>query len=164
MNHFPQDSEEKQDTAGIKVIPPVAFAICLCLGLCLNTIWPWPLPLPSPEYHIWIGLFIGLDGLIFGIWGIKRFHIFGVNLHPNTESSSLVTSGAYELSRNPMYVGTVLILFAMGVGISSLWVIFSVCPLFVYFQVHVIPREEAYLTRTFGEDYTQYCRTVRRWL
>ena len=82
----------------------------------------------------------------------------------NSCTRRLVTSGVYRFTRNPMYLG--LVAFPVGLGIvAGSWpVLVSAVPMFLYFDRYVIPREEAYLTRTFGADYAAYCRRVRRWL
>jgi protein-S-isoprenylcysteine O-methyltransferase Ste14 len=63
-----------------------------------------------------------------------------------------------------MYVGFVAILLGLGWACGSLAMLLSAVPMFLYLDWYVIPREEKYLLRRFGEDYQTYCRRVRRWL
>ena len=78
--------------------------------------------------------------------------------------SALVTSGAYALTRNPMYVGVLLILLGEAIffNVESLWsyTIFIV----IIFTIFIVFVEEPRLRRDFGEEYTEYCKKVRRWI
>jgi protein-S-isoprenylcysteine O-methyltransferase Ste14 len=80
------------------------------------------------------------------------------------EASYLVTDGVFRLSRNPMYLGSLLLLIAWAVwlGTVSPWL---VPPLFVIFisVVQIIPEEQA-LEEIFGETYLAYRNSVRRWI
>ena len=93
-----------------------------------------------------------------------RFQVLEVNVPTNMPASRLVTEGAHGYSRNPMYVGFVAILVGFGVALNSVWMGLSFLPMLLYLSFYVIPREEAYLTRAFGEEYALYQKTVRRWL
>jgi protein-S-isoprenylcysteine O-methyltransferase Ste14 len=80
------------------------------------------------------------------------------------QTSHLVTEGTYRISRNPMYVGLVLMLiaWALWLGTASPWVI---PPLFAIFMTitHIAPEERA-LETVFGENYVAYRHRVRRWI
>jgi protein-S-isoprenylcysteine O-methyltransferase Ste14 len=80
------------------------------------------------------------------------------------EASYLVTGGVFRLSRNPMYLGLVLLLigWAIWLGTASPWL---VPPLFAIFLsvAHIVPEEQA-LEKRFGETYLAYRRRVRRWI
>lgn len=84
-------------------------------------------------------------------------------MQPDT-ASSLVTDGIFSYSRNPMYLGMVLILFGLSVWLGSwlgfIWVLFFIG----YIQRFQIAPEEAAMLTLFGEQYTQYQMRTRRWL
>jgi len=93
-----------------------------------------------------------------------RRHKTTVNpLHPE-RATALVTSGIYQYSRNPMYLGMLLLLVAWGVWLANL-ASFVGPPLFVALinRIQIAP-EEAALHSLFGESYGRYTRRVRRWL
>lgn len=84
-------------------------------------------------------------------------------LHPE-RASSVVTSGIYRWTRNPMYLGFLLLLLAYAVKLSNP-VVLVWLPVFVWYMTRfqIMPEEQA-LKRLFGDQYLHYCRHVRRWV
>ena len=106
---------------------------------------------------------MGVGVAILGVASFKK-HKTTVNPIKTDRVVSLVTSGVYQYSRNPMYVGMLLCLVGIGLYTSNpLNILFIV--LFVWYmnKYQIIP-EEAFLTDKFGAIYTEYMKTVRRWL
>ena len=88
----------------------------------------------------------------------------GTAIHPLARSSFLVRSGPFRFSRNPIYLGMVLILTgaALALGSATPWLII---PVFIWVIARqVIAGEERKLTAEFGAEYLEYCTRVRRWL
>jgi protein-S-isoprenylcysteine O-methyltransferase Ste14 len=85
-------------------------------------------------------------------------------LNTNGSSAALVTSGPYRISRNPMYLGLVLLYAGVACVFSVVWALPLLIPLIIYTQLSVIAREERYLDRAFGDTYRAYRVRVRRWL
>jgi protein-S-isoprenylcysteine O-methyltransferase Ste14 len=79
-------------------------------------------------------------------------------------ASTLVVSGAFRYSRNPMYLGALLLLSAWAVYLSAWWPLAGPLAFFVYIDRFQIPHEERALKLVFGEPYLQYLKDVRRWL
>lgn len=84
-------------------------------------------------------------------------------LKPET-SSSLVSSGVYRFTRNPMYLAMVLLLCAWGMYLGNLWVFTFVFLYGAYLDRFQIQPEERALAALFGEEFSAYKRNVRRWL
>ena len=81
-----------------------------------------------------------------------------------SQASSLVTSGLYQITRNPMYVGLAFLLLAWCLYLASL-IAFLALPLFIFtITVTQIKTEETALLERFGDDYRAYQRSVKRWL
>ena len=80
------------------------------------------------------------------------------------DSSKLVTSGFYNFSRNPMYIGFLLFLFAWALFLGSLFALLFL-PIFVLVinVVQIVP-EEKILGEKFGDEYRKYISRVRRWV
>ena len=80
------------------------------------------------------------------------------------DSSKLVTSGLYNFSRNPMYIGFLLFLFAWALFLGSLFALLFL-PIFVLVinVVQIVP-EEKVLEEKFGDEYRKYISRVRRWV
>lgn len=103
-------------------------------------------------------------GLSLVLWPARLFSLAKTTIKPFSESSSLVTTGPFRLSRNPIYVGMVIVLLGVAIRLGSLTP-FAVIPFFVLFINRAfIVHEERMLLDTFGEEYEAYCRGVRRWI
>jgi protein-S-isoprenylcysteine O-methyltransferase Ste14 len=79
-------------------------------------------------------------------------------------ASALVVSGIYRVTRNPMYVGLLLLLLAWMVWLSSLWLIAGPLLFILYMNRFQIAAEERALSALFPDEYAAYRRRVRRWL
>lgn len=86
-------------------------------------------------------------GLVYIVRGGKNRQIYAENL---------VTSGIYSMSRNPMYLGNILLLLGFGLFANSLLFLLLFFPLFVFFYYTIIKAEEAFLSKKFGEEFDQY--------
>ena len=82
---------------------------------------------------------------------------------PN-KSNTLVISGLYKISRNPMYVGMLLCLISLSIAQGNIISLLLSFVFALYLTRFQIKPEERFLTEKFGEQYLQYCETVRRWL
>ena len=83
---------------------------------------------------------------------------------PREPSPELILGGPFRWSRNPIYLGMTLIQAGVGVALGNAWLLLLLAPTLVILQREVIAKEEAYLTRKFGDAYLAYQRSVRRWL
>ncbi|WP_299113524.1 isoprenylcysteine carboxylmethyltransferase family protein [uncultured Winogradskyella sp.] len=117
------------------------------------------------QLHNYIGIIVFLIGFLIMFWCIISFAIYGRGtLSPVDPTKKLVTSGLYCFSRNPMYVGVILILIGEAVFFKSieLW-IYSLL-VFIAFYIFILLIEEPRLRKDFGEEYKTYCKKVRRWV
>lgn len=105
-------------------------------------------------------------GLCIGMMGIAQFRKAQTTPNPQAldRVSSLVTSGIYQYSRNPMYLGLVLALFGWGFYLSHV-LPFVLVPVFMLYMTRFqIQPEERMMARKFGNDYQAYLMRVRRWI
>lgn len=79
-------------------------------------------------------------------------------------ASSLVTTGLYRFTRNPMYLGMVVALCGVAVYFATPWALLGPAAFILYITRWQIVPEERALLALFGSDYTDYCARVRRWL
>ncbi len=146
-------------------IPPPLVAL-----LCAGAMWGLSLLPPvfalSPVARLALALPVAVIGLLFNIAGVAGFRRARTTVNPLKPhtASTLVRSGVYRLSRNPMYVGVLLLLVAWAVYLSALWVWLGVLTFYLYIDRFQIAAEERALTARFGVDYEAYCARVRRWL
>ena len=111
-----------------------------------------------------IGLVIIVLGLCIVVNCIYRFIIEGKGtLSPVDRTKTLVVKGLYNYSRNPMYVGVLLILLGEAIFIKSLLLFGYLLLVYLTFSLFVIFVEEPRLKRDFKNDYALYSSRVNRW-
>jgi protein-S-isoprenylcysteine O-methyltransferase Ste14 len=152
------------DSPGVNIMPPTVFYACLGLGGALEFLIPTDLPAFSRLTQIFLGLAIGGAGFAFMLKAHETFKRLNTHVPTNLPATIFVVRGAYRISRNPMYVGGAAFFLGIGLAVGSVWMLAAYIPLGLYLSLYVIPREEDYMQRTFGNDYRAYCRKVRRWL
>ncbi|NSL88802.1 isoprenylcysteine carboxylmethyltransferase family protein [Chitinophaga sp. Mgbs1] len=116
-------------------------------------------------FRQYAGAVIWLTGLAILLHCITRFALDGMGtLSPADPTRKLVISGLYRYSRNPMYVGVMLLLTgeALFCNAAILWQ-YSML-LLIIFHLFIIFYEEPRLRRDFGETYVRYSQQVRRWV
>jgi protein-S-isoprenylcysteine O-methyltransferase Ste14 len=117
------------------------------------------------EFHQYIGLVIWFIGILIMTHCIVRFATDGQGtLSPADPTKRLVIRGLYRYSRNPMYVGVMLILLGEAVFCQSagLWIYCGI--IFIAFNLFIVFWEEPRLQKDFGTEYELYCQQVRRWV
>ena len=132
----------------------------------------WSISGRLPGLDVSDSIRIGLVVLfvIFGvstvIAGILAFRKSQTTVNPSKPelATSLVTTGIYRWTRNPMYMGMCFVLIAWGVFLSSLPAIALVFGFVLYMSRFQIAPEEAVLLKMFGEKFATYKNQVRRWL
>jgi protein-S-isoprenylcysteine O-methyltransferase Ste14 len=145
------------DNPRVFVPPPLVFGGLLVLGLLIASN-----PVRSGVTPA-IGMALAAGGLALIATAIGLFRKSRTRPEPWQPSSALVTRGLYRFTRNPMYFGMALLSFGIALVFTSLaGAILSIVAAMIIDRA-VIRREEAYLTRRFGEDYLAYTRRVRRW-
>ncbi len=115
-------------------------------------------------YH-YSGLTIFVTGFIIMLHCIINFAVKGTGtLSPADPTKRLVVTGLYKYSRNPMYIGVIMILIGEAIFFQSreLWIYSGF--VFIAFNIFILVHEEPRLRKVFGEEYNAYCRKVRRWL
>ncbi len=151
------------DTVQIVVRPPLAWLLAVVVGLALN--WLVPLPfVPATVAPDWLGAIVFALALALFAWAIASLIRAGSHLRTSRPTTTIVDSGPYRLSRNPIYLAMVLGLIGLAIGFNSIWLVLTLVPFVLVIHYGVIAREEAYLDRKFGDVYRTYRSRVRRWL
>lgn len=107
-----------------------------------------------------------LVGAFFSLAGIASFRKAKTTVNPLKPNlaTTLVVSGIFRVSRNPMYVGITFILLAWSIYLGAVWALLGVIGFVIFInQFQVIPEEKVMLA-LFGEEYVSYSKRVRRWL
>jgi protein-S-isoprenylcysteine O-methyltransferase Ste14 len=146
-------------------VPPPVLALCLALLMWFASSVVPPVVVPF-GVRVGVALALAVIGQSISISGMVSFRRAKTTMNPIKASaaSSLVTSGVYRYTRNPMYLGLSVTLMAWAVFLSNLLALVAV-PLFVlYISRFQINPEERVLSSLFGADYAAYKEKVRRWL
>ena len=142
--------------------PPVVALTYIAIAFLLG--WLLPLPLVVPTFLRSIGFTLVCIGFLFGAGAFNEFRKARTTLDPHGSVKQIVKSGVYRLTRNPIYLGFLLIVIGLPLNFGFYWGILC-APFFVVTLTRlVIEREEAYLEKKFKEQYTAYKSSVRRWL
>lgn len=147
-----------------RVPPPVVVLAAAVFIWAMRRYFPEEgIYIPGRRITYWTLLGVGLLALFLGIFEFRRAR---TTVNPMTPdgASSLVTSGIYRFTRNPMYLGDALILLAVAVFFSHPYGLAGVAGFVVWMSVLQIPAEERALRARFGEAYEAYCALVRRWI
>lgn len=123
----------------------------------------------------YLGILILVTGLLFYVFTVFAFIIKGkgtpaiwftskIKWLIGEEPGSLVSSGLYKLSRNPMYLGVIFIVFGEGLLLQQYIVLFYSVLLFIIFHFVVVYVEEPHLRMKHGNDYIKYIENTKRWL
>lgn len=125
---------------------------------------PGPRLFDSPLAAAMLGIATAITGQAVRIATIGLEYIIRGGREKRVYAEHLVTSGVYAHSRNPMYVGNLLIVTGMAITANSWVCVGIVVPLFTFAYLAITCAEEAYLRRNFGEAYGRYCRDVPRFV
>lgn len=143
--------------------PPLLFLACLLTGWGLGFIHPLGLGL-SRLLRLGGGSLLFLLVAILGGWGLLTFKRMGTSPEPNGVASALLTSGPFQWTRNPLYLGLSTALAGFALMLDSAWVLGLVPGLVLLLDRLVIAKEEVRLRAQFGDAYLAYTQRVRRWL
>lgn len=123
-------------------------------------------PLPKTSFDGLIlaaGIVIYVLGMIFAFWGkFSMNRVWGIPGEHSKKQNKVVTTGAFSFSRNPIYLGIILIFLGFSIAIRS-WLIILRLPLFIYLYRSSI-KEEKLLEKEFGKEYTEYKSRTPRFL
>ncbi len=146
-------------------VPPVAVVL---LTAALQLVIAWGIADAAFEFpfRLAVAVVLLLVGLGCALGGVIAFRHAQTTVSPTNpgSASAVVDGGIYKFSRNPMYLGMLLLLTALAFTLSN-WLCFATLPLFVaYLSRFQIAPEERVLAAKFGPAYDAYRQRVRRWL
>ena len=154
--------ETQTDHADVKIHPPILTLLHVTTALLLS--WMFPFPVSLSQIFKIAGVVLVLAGLTLAVMAVRQFSVAHTTLDPHGQVRALVTGGPYRFSRNPIYLGFVLILAGFPLFSGTVWGAILVPVLILNLNNLVIQHEEAYLEKKFGEAYAGYRSRVRRWL
>lgn len=145
-----------------RVYPPVFFLAALLAMAGLHHFLPERRWLTPPTTYV--GGLGGLGGIILAVVSSRLFDRRGTTIKPFEESTSLVTDGPLRWSRNPMYLGMVIVLLGCAALLGTLWPVLVIPLFFWLITSRFIVHEERMMEQVFGDEYRAYRRRTRRWI
>lgn len=151
------------DAPSFRIWPPVALGVPLAAGWGMSASVGDPLVIGHPGVRATGWFLVAVFGLWNG-WALQSMARHRTALLPGGATTTVIQTGPYRFSRNPLYVGLIVLDIGLALLSGSLWALVLV-PLGVIALVWgaILP-EERYLSAKFGTEYAEYCRRVRRWL
>jgi len=144
-------------------IPPTYFIASLILIILLHHYLPIASIFSSNQFEL-LGLVLLFIGFGMIIWGSNTFRYYETPIRPFENATHLIQSGLFRYSRNPIYLGMVLVIIGAIIFLGSLSPVIII-PLFVLIiQSKFIKKEEEHLEQIFGDYYREYKNKVRRWI
>lgn len=151
-----------EKNTAVRLPPPLFFLAGLFFGYSLDRVIKWQLPeWPALYWLAACAAAISVVLITSALWVFKRHN---TTILPYRKANALVSSGPFQFSRNPMYVGFVLLHLACALAQLSPGMLLALPFVCYAVQEHVIKGEEAVLAKHFGEQWVLYSAKVRRWL
>ena len=147
------------------MIAEVVFGVPFLLGIVLQFAFPLAVP---PGALRWTLALVGITLVIAGVALIvaarRELARFRQPTDPGDPTSQLVTTGIFSVSRNPLYLGGILLLLGIALTFNLLWAVPAIALSTIICHFTLIVPEEKYLAAKFGSDYRKYTASVHRWL
>jgi protein-S-isoprenylcysteine O-methyltransferase Ste14 len=142
--------------------PPILVLLLLASMVALRVAAPGPTVVSYP-YNLG-GALPAAAGLLVIAASARLFARVGTNIRHHNEPGTLVTGGPFRWSRNPIYLGFLLLLAGAAVALGAATPFLAVVLFAIVVDRWYIPFEESALARKFGADYAAYRQRTRRWI
>jgi protein-S-isoprenylcysteine O-methyltransferase Ste14 len=142
--------------------PPVAVGTPLALGLLAS--WVFGDPLPTGGVTTALGWLLVIAFVGWNGWALLTMAHHRTGLLPGSATVTIISTGPFALSRNPLYVGLLALSAGLSLLAGSLWALLLLPVEWALLLWGAVLPEERYLTSTFATSYVEYTRRVRRWV
>ena len=146
----------------MRLYPPILAVIYLALALAISFLFP-QLSLAYAPLH-YFGVPVLLGGVSLMLWARQEFKGKGTTHNPYNEPTSLVTSGPFAFTRNPMYLGLTVMLLGISIFAAAIPLYLVPFAFLLTMNATFVPNEERKLKNIFGKQYEDYKKQVNRWL
>ena len=153
---------ESADYPKIPFPPPLIFVGYLVSALVLQWAVPFPLPWGLPLRSL--GGLLVIGGFLLCASALTQMRKVHTTPDPHQPTTAVVTTGPYRFTRNPIYLGFLLIYLGFTLVAGTLWGLLLSPFLVGTVTQWIIHAEEAYLDRKFESEYRTYRSRVRRWI
>jgi len=145
-------------------IAEVVFGIPFLIGIALHFVAP--LSLSQGIFRqalIPVGILLIITGTGIVVLARREFAQYGQPTDPGHPTSKIVKTGLFAVSRNPLYLGSVMILSGISLTLNMFWTFVTLLISIVLCHYVLIIPEERYLAAKFDKEYEEYIASVRRW-
>jgi len=153
-----------KDHPGVYIPPPLLYVAIFFISIFIQNKFPLSLHFFATEMASMCGGIFLIIGFSFVLPAVIKFFKTKntlITIHP---ANSLQTLGIYTISRNPMYLGLLILYIGIAFLKGNLWTFMLIPIVILVITNMVIVKEEKYLGRTFGDSYIEYRKKVRRWI
>ena len=142
--------------------PPLVYLGSIALGVILH--FTGPISLLPRGVSPYFGAPLVLLAIALFLFAVRTFRAAGTPVPGNRPTTTIVRTGPYRFSRNPIYLAFSLLQLGIAMWVNSLWLVLTLLAAVAVMSFVVIPREERYLEARFPSEYSPYKASVRRWL
>jgi protein-S-isoprenylcysteine O-methyltransferase Ste14 len=142
--------------------PPAIPIVALLLSWGAGRLWP--IDVNWPAWSQWIGWALVIAACGLALSAVRTFRRHRTTVNPLARATTIVASGPFRYTRNPMYVSLLALHVGGMLAFRLPWAAILLVPVFLALNFGVIAPEEKYLASEFGEPYRLYQQRVRRWL
>lgn len=142
--------------------PPLLLLIAVALSYLVSIMFP-ALHFNDASFPI-VGLTLIPVGILLVLWAGNTLTQHKTTTHPKRKPTKLVAKGPYSWSRNPMYLGFLLVSIGTALLFANVLAFVGPVIFFAFISTFIIPFEESMLTKGFGKSYASYKKRIRRWV
>lgn len=155
-------ARDSKDTVAFRLWPPVAVGAPLLVGWLGTQVWSDPIALGA--WRIPLGWTLVALFAVWNGWALWLFSRHGTGLLPGQQTLAFIEDGPYRLSRNPLYVGLLVLYVGLALLAPTFWGLVLIPLAVILLLWGAIYPEERFLRERFGARYGDYQQRVRRWL
>lgn len=148
--------------ADVHVPPPLVYAGTLAAAWAVDRLVRWRMP--DSRWRSGVGWGLVAAGQALGAAGAATFRRHQTTVIPGRPATTMVSTGPYVYTRNPMYLGLSVAYAGGSLVLGTWWAVVALPGVVAYIDRNVIRREEAYLRERFGDEYQQFSAHTRRWV
>jgi len=146
-------------------IAEVVFGIPFLVSIALHFIAPISLPRGIlRQVLIPVGIVLIIIGIGLVILARHEFAHFRQPTDPGRSTTKVIKTSVFAISRNPLYLGSVLVLMGIALALNLLWALVMLLLSIILCHYILIIPEEQYLAAKFGDEFKEYAASVHRWL
>ena len=143
-------------------MPTTWFMVFLTIIIAVQFFIPDKRIIPFPYNHS--GWIVIITGVILNLWTDNLFKSYHTTVKPYLEPSYFITNGPFRISRNPMYLGMLMILTGTAILFKSIVLLVPALLYLLIMNIFYIRKEEANLMKQYGNEFLKYKKKVRQWI